>query len=76
MRCVVAGIHTGAVYTDPTLFRMGLTGEGVFDRTVIAIKTHYSRGVTWIASREQYRLLQYDQVGRYRVGVMCAVVWM
>ena len=57
-----AGVHSGAVYTDPTLWRMGLIGEGTFDRTVIAVKSHYSKGVNYRDSRPRFQLSQYDQV--------------
>lgn len=55
-------MHSGAVYTDPTLWRMGLIGEGTFDRTVIAVKSHYSKGVNYRDSRPRFQLTQYDQV--------------
>ena len=59
---LLAGVLTGAVYTDPSLWRMGLVGEGVSDRTVVAVKSHVTKGVSFFESREQFMLLQYDQV--------------
>ena len=55
-------MYTGAVYTDPTLHRMGLYGEGVADRSVVAVKSHYTRGVAYSSSKTQFQLMKYDQV--------------
>ena len=35
-----AGYFTGAVYNDANLRKNGFSGEGIYDGSVIAIKTH------------------------------------
>ena len=46
---------------------MGLIGEGTTDRTVVAVKSHYSKGVSFRDSRPRFQINQYDQVTLMRL---------